>query len=228
MAEGLSKAFGGRRAVDGVDLSLEEGERLAIVGPNGAGKTTLLRMVASLLRPDGGSLTIAGHAIPDHAARVRGQMGYLGHQPLLYLDLTAWQNLEFFAALYGVTKPKPRIEEMLDRVDLLPRAFDPVRTFSRGMAQRLGVARMLLHDPRILILDEPHAGLDAPGAALIDGLLDEARGRRTVVMVTHDVGRALTGADRVIAMRRGVVAIDEATAGLDEAVFRARYTEATA
>lgn len=211
-----------------MDLALDEGERLAIVGPNGAGKTTLLRMVASLLRPDAGSLTIAGHAIPDDASRVRGEMGYLGHQPLLYLDLTAWQNLEFFASLYGIKKPKDRIEEMLDRVDLLSRAFDPVRTFSRGMAQRLGVARMLLHDPRFLILDEPHAGLDAPGAAIVDGLLDQARGTRAVVMVTHDLGRALSSADRVIAMRRGVIALDEPTSGLDETAFRARYEEIAA
>lgn len=211
--------------MDGVGLSLGEGERLAIVGPNGAGKTTLLRMMASLLRPDAGSLTIAGHPIPDHASKVRGEMGYLGHQPLLYLDLTAWQNLEFFASLYGIRKPKDRIEQMLDQVDLLARAFDPVRTFSRGMAQRLGVARMLLHDPRFLILDEPHAGLDAPGAAIIDGLLDQARGARAVVMVTHDLGRALSSADRVIAMRRGAIAFDEPTPGIDEAAFRARYEE---
>ena len=222
------KAFAGRRAVDGVDLALAEGERLAILGPNGAGKSTLLRMVASLLRPDGGSLTIAGHAIPDRAAQVRGQMGFLGHQPLLYLDLTAWQNLEFFATLYGVRRPKVRIEEVLDRVDLLTRAYDPVRTFSRGMAQRLGLARMLLHEPRLLLLDEPHAGLDAPGAALLDGILDEARGTRAVVMVTHDLGRALAGADRVMVLRRGVVVLEDATAGLDEASFRARYEQVAA
>lgn len=225
---GLTKAFGGRRAVDGVDLALGQGERVAIVGPNGAGKTTLLRMAASLLRPDGGVLTIDGHPIPDQAARVRGQIGYLGHQPLLYLDLTAWQNLEFFAALYGVSGSRRRIEEMLDRVDLLPRAHDTVRTFSQGMSQRLGLARLLLHDPRLLLLDEPYAGLDAPGAALLDALLDEARGARAVVMVTHDLGRALAGADRVVVMRRGRVAFDEATAGLDPAAFRTRYEEIAA
>jgi heme exporter protein A len=219
------KAFGGRRAVDGVDLALAEGERIAIVGPNGAGKTTLLRMVATLLRPDAGALVINGHSIPDQAARVRGDMGYLGHQPLLYLDLSAWQNLEFFAALYGIPKPKARIEQMLDRVDLLTRAYDPVRTFSRGMAQRLGLARLLLHDPRLLVLDEPHAGLDAPGTALLDSILDESRGTRAVVMVTHDLGRALAHADRVMALRRGAVAFIEPTAGLDEVAFRARYEE---
>jgi len=225
---GLTKAFGGRRAVDGVDLALGRGERMSIVGPNGAGKTTLLRMAASLLRPDGGALAIDGHDIPDQAARVRGQIGYLGHQPLLYLDLTAWQNLEFFAALYGVPAARRRIEEMLDRVELLPRAYDAVRTFSRGMAQRLGLARLLLHDPRLLLLDEPYAGLDAPGAALLDALLDEARGERAVMMVTHDLDRALASADRVVAMRRGRVAFNEPTAGLDPATFRARYQEIAA
>jgi len=219
------KAFGGRRAVDGVDLALAEGERLAIVGPNGAGKTTVLRMAASLLRPDAGSLTIAGHPIPDEAARVRGMIGYLGHQPLLYLDLTAWQNLELFADLYGVPRHRARIEEMLDRVDLLARAYDPVRTFSRGMAQRLGLARLLLHDPRLLLLDEPHAGRDAFGAELLDTLLDEGRGSRAVVMVTRDLGRALVSGDRVVAMRRGRIVLEEGTAGLDEADFRARYEE---
>jgi heme exporter protein A len=198
------KAFGGRRAVDGVDIALAEGECLAIVGPNGAGKTTMLRMAASLIRPDSGSLTISGHSIPSHAARVRAMIGYLGHQPLLYLDLTAWQNLEFFADLYGVPHARARIEEMLDRVDLLARAYDPVRTFSRGMAQRLGLARLLLHDPRLLLLDEPHAGLDADGRRVLDEIVCAAPSEgRAILIASHELDRTRALAHREVVLTAG-------------------------
>jgi heme exporter protein A len=210
--------------VQGVDLALAPGERLAVVGPNGAGKTTVLRMVAALLRPDGGSLRVFGNEMPDQAGRARGRIGYLGHQPMVYLDLTAWQNLEFFADLYGVPEPRPRIEALLRRVGLLQRAYDPVREFSRGMAQRLGMARVLLHEPELLLLDEPHVGLDAPGAALLDGLL-EGGGGRTVLMVTHDVERAAALSDRMLVMRAGRVALDQPTAGMSAGDLRALYLE---
>ncbi len=196
------------------------GETLAVVGPNGAGKTTLLRMLATLHRPDAGSLTVAGLSLPDAAARVRRCIGYLGHDPLVYLDLTAWQNLELFADLYGVADAKGRIEELLDEVGLLNRAFEPVRAFSRGMAQRLGLARLMLHRPELLLLDEPHAGLDAPGNALLSRVLGEGR---SVVMVTHDVERAVALAGRIVVLRRGRVAMQACTAGLDAAEFRERY-----
>jgi heme exporter protein A len=217
------KRFGDRAAVAGADLRLAEGECVAVLGPNGAGKTTLLRMLATLLRPDTGSLRIAGHDLPDRAGRARGLIGYLGHDPLLYLDLTAWQNLELFADLYGVQGSRRRIEEMLDRVGLLTRAYDTVRGFSRGMAQRLGIARLLLHRPSLLLLDEPHASLDASGQMLLDSVLADARGAQGVVIVTHDVERGLSLADRAVVMLRGRVVVEEERPGLDPAAFRARY-----
>jgi heme exporter protein A len=216
------KAFGERRAVDGLDLELAAGECLAVLGPNGAGKTTLLRMLATLARPDAGRLAVAGHALPEEAVRARALIGYLGHDPLVYLDLTAWQNLELFADLYGLDDARRRIEDALADVGLLARAYDPVRAFSRGMAQRLGLARMLLHGPRLLLLDEPYSGLDAQGAALLDRVLRE-RGERAVVVVTHDLERALALADRVLVLRAGRAVLSEPRRATDPVAFRARY-----
>ncbi len=203
-----------------MDIDLDTGQTLAIVGPNGAGKTTLLRMLATLHRPSAGTLTVMGHALPDKAQRVRPHLGYLGHDPLVYLDLTALQNLELFADLYGVPDARRRIEDLLDQVGLLPRAFEPVRAFSRGMAQRLGIARMLLHRPSLLLLDEPTSGLDVAGAALLERVVSEGT---SVVFVTHDVERAVTAADLIMVMRAGRVRHSCPTAGLDAAQFRDRY-----
>ena len=165
------RRFGERRAVDRVDVDLAAGECLAVLGPNGAGKSTLLRMVATLLRPDAGEITVCGARLPDEAGDARRAIGYLGHDPLVYLDLTARQNLELYADLYGLDDARDRVDAALDRVGLLARSFDTARTFSRGMAQRLGLARALLHEPSLLLLDEPYAGLDAAGAHLLDGVL---------------------------------------------------------
>lgn len=225
---GLVKRFGDRRAVDGVDVRLGGGECLAVLGPNGAGKSTLLRMIATLLRPEQGALTVCGHGLPEGAMRVRGEIGYLGHDPLVYLDLTARQNLELYADLHGLSDARDRIDAGLDRVGLLARSFDPVRTFSRGMAQRLGLARALLHEPRLLLLDEPYAGLDAAGARLLDAVLGDLGPSRGAVMVTHEVERGVALAGRVLVLRAGRVALSEATAGAEGPAFRARYEELVA
>jgi len=180
-------------------------------------------MLATLLRPDAGALSVGGHRLPERARRARGLIGYMGHDPLLYLDLTAWQNLELFADLYGVPRPRERVADMLSEVGLLARAHDPVRTFSRGMAQRLGLARLLLHRPSLLLLDEPYASLDAPGAALLDRVLSAARGAQAVVLVTHDLERGLALAGQVLVLRAGRAVMRASTAGLDPAAFRAEY-----
>lgn len=217
------KRFGERRALDGVDVRLGDGECLVVLGPNGAGKSTLLRTLATLLRPDEGTLAIAGHPCPAEAVRARGLLGYLGHDPLVYLDLTARQNLELYADLYGVPEPRERVDAVLRDVGLLARSFDTVRTFSRGMAQRLGLARLMLHRPTLLLLDEPHAGLDAAGRRLLDDMLSDARGARGVVLVTHEMERAVAQATRVMVLRAGRTVLDEPAAGLDPAELRARY-----
>jgi heme exporter protein A len=222
------KRFGDRRAVDRVDISLEAGQCLAVLGPNGAGKSTLLRMVATLLRSEEGRLCVCGQALPGGANAARARIGYLGHDPLVYLDLTARQNLELYADLYGLSDARERIDGGLDRVGLRPRSFDPVRTFSRGMAQRLGLARALLHDPVLLLLDEPYAGLDAAGARLLDGVLGELGPSRGAVMVTHELERGVAFAGRVLVLRAGRVVLHEPTAGMAPAAFRARYEELVA
>ena len=225
-ARGLVHAYGERRAVDGVDLSLGPGERVARAGANGAGKSTLLRVVATLLRAQAGTLEVMGEEIPGGTRAARAGIGYLAHDPLVYLDLTARQNLELYGDLYGIADRDARIDELLDRVGLLGRAEDTVRTFSRGMAQRLALARMLLHRPRLLLLDEPHASLDARGAALLDDELAAATADgRAAIIVTHEVERVARVADRLVVLRAGRVVLDEPTAGLDPMAVRRRYEE---
>ncbi len=219
------KRFGDRRAVDRVDLRLAAGECLAVLGPNGAGKSTLLRMVATLLRPEQGVLSVCGRSLPDGARQARAEIGYLGHDPLVYLDLTARQNLEFYADLHGLADVRERVDAGLDQVGLLARSFDPVRTFSRGMAQRLGLARALLHEPQLLLLDEPYSGLDAAGARLLDRVLEDLGSSRGAVIVTHEVERGVALAGRVVVLRAGRVVLEEATAGSGGRAFRTRYEE---
>ena len=180
--DGLVRRFGERAALDGVDLRVGEGEFLLVTGPNGAGKTTLLRVLATVLRPSAGAVSVAGHELPRAAGKARPLIGYVGHGPLTYPGLTARENLELYAALYGV--PGRRVGPALDRVGLDARGRDPVSEFSRGMAQRLALARACLHGPALLLLDEPTAGLDADGRDLLREVLAEPG--RTVIVSTHE------------------------------------------
>ena len=166
--------------------------------------------------------------MPERARQARARIGYMAHDPLVYLDLSAWQNLHLFGSLYGVPDLREAVPAALSRVGLLPRAHDPVRTFSRGMAQRLGIARLGLHRPDVLLLDEPYTGLDAAGARLLDGLLAGLGARRAAVIVTHELTRALDLADEVVVMRAGRVVMRRATAGLEPAAFGRDYAEVTA
>ena len=228
-ARGLVHAYGDRRAVDRVDLDLAAGERIALAGANGAGMSTLLRILATLQRPQDGTLVLMGESMPDSARAARAGIGYLAHDPLVYLDLSARQNLELYADLYGVPDAHSRILDLLEHVGLLARAEDTVRTFSRGMAQRLALARMMLHRPRLLLLDEPHASLDARGGALLDEELVAATSDgRAAVIVTHEVERVARVADRLVVMRAGRVVLDEPIAGMEPAAVRARYEEVAA
>lgn len=195
-----------------------------MIGPNGAGKTTLVRVLATLLRPDNGSLKVAGARCPQDARKARAHVGYLGHDPLIYPDLTARENLEFFASMYGLRDASARIDGLLDRVGLLARSLEPVRGYSRGMAQRLGIARMLLHSPRLLLLDEPYSGLDVEGARILDEELAPGIGR-ALVAVTHEVDRAYGLADRIIVMRSGRIVDELQTVGLGLPELERRYAE---
>ena len=184
VCDGLVRRFGERAALDGVDLHLSGGEFVLVTGPNGAGKTTLLRVLATVLRPSAGAVAVAGHALPRAAPKARPLIGYVGHGPLTYPGLTAHENLALYAALYGV--PAERIGPGLERVGLGGRGRDPVSEFSRGMGQRLALARALLHRPSLLLLDEPTAGLDSDGRELLRDVLGEPG--RSVIVCTHEPG----------------------------------------
>jgi ABC-type multidrug transport system ATPase subunit len=193
----VGRAYGERIALAGVSLELETGRTLAVFGANGAGKTTLLRILATLLRPHRGEVRVLGRELPREGYAVRGKVGFLGHDPLLYRDLTARENLRFHARLHGV--PFARIDTLLDAVGLERRGDEPVHTFSRGMIQRLAVCRTVLHEPELLLLDEPLAGLDPGAAAAVAPLL--AGGTR--VLISHDVEHGLAEADLVLGLRGG-------------------------
>jgi heme exporter protein A len=203
-AEGVARHYGEREALSGVTVSLLEGRTLAVFGPNGAGKTTLLRVLAGLLRAHAGAVRVLGRSLPGDGAAVRGRVGLLGHEPLLYRELTARENLRFHARLHGVDEE--RVEEMLDAVEMSGRAGEPLRTLSRGMVQRVAVARTVLHDPDLLLLDEPHANLDPHAVELLSPLIGAARGRSRVVC-SHDPGGGLPQADLVLGLRAGRVAL---------------------
>ena len=179
----LVKSFGHQVALRGVDLAVAEGEFLTLFGPNGAGKTTLLRIVASLTRPSAGTVLLRGQDLGKAAAALRRRIGLISHNPLLYGDLTAEENLRFFARLYDLAGGAARIDAVLEQVGLAIRRRDPVRTYSRGMVQRLAIARAILHDPDIMLLDEPYTGLDQDASAMLDAVLKQIAAQgRTVVM----------------------------------------------
>lgn len=202
----VSLAFGDLPIFTEVDFAIEPGERVCLIGRNGAGKTTLLRILASLARPTAGEVRIAGLRLPEQAAEVRRLLGVVSHLPLLYGDLTAEENLLFYSRLYALPQAARRAGEVLDLVGLSARRRDLVRQFSRGMQQRLAIARALLHDPQVMLFDEPHTGLDPEAAAMLDGVLTGVAARgRTVVMTTHDLERAAALAARLDILARGVI-----------------------
>jgi heme exporter protein A len=203
----LTKAFGPRLVLRKLNFDVGAGEFVILLGPNGAGKTTLIRILASLVRPAFGEVHVAGYHLPYEAAQVRRRIGVLSHQPLLYGDLTAEQNLRFYGRMYDLADLSPRVEKALDQVGLAARRRDPVRSFSRGMQQRLSLARALLHEPQVLLFDEPYTGLDQQASEMLDELLraTSAAGR-TIVMSSHDLLRAATLGDRVDVLSRGTIA----------------------
>jgi heme exporter protein A len=202
----LVKRFGLKTVLRGLDFQVEAGEFVALLGPNGAGKTTFLRILASLSRPAMGEVRIAGYRLPGQAAAVRRRLGVVSHQPLLYGDLTAEENLQFYGRMYAVPDLERRIAEVLEMVGLCERKRDLVRTFSRGMQQRLAIGRAVLHDPEVMLFDEPHTGLDQDACAMLDQVLSEVAARgRTVVMTSHDLARVGDLASRFDVLSRGVI-----------------------
>ncbi|CAA9514765.1 MAG: Adenylate cyclase [uncultured Solirubrobacteraceae bacterium] len=197
---GLARAYGERVALADVTLTLDAGATLVVFGPNGAGKSTLLRILATLLRPHAGTARILGKELPREAWAVRGSVGFLGHDPLLYRELSARENLRFHARLHGVATE--RIAELLSITGLERRADDPVRQLSRGLVQRVAVCRAVLHDPKVLLLDEPRANLDPGSVDLVEPLIGRASGR-TRVVTSHDPRGGLAEADVALGLRAG-------------------------
>jgi heme exporter protein A len=201
---GLRRDYGDRAALDGVGFALGRGETLLVLGPNGAGKTTLLRILATLLRPSGGEVRALGCSLPGEAWRLRGRIGFLGHEPLLYRDLSGRENLRFQARLHGLEGDvaETRIAALLATVGMERRADERVAELSAGMRQRLAICRCILHEPELLLLDEPDSNLDAAGRDLARGLIGPAEGR-TRVIVSHDPERFEPEADRVLRLEAG-------------------------
>jgi heme exporter protein A len=210
--DGLTRRYGEREALSDVSLSLATGQTLVVFGPNGAGKTTLLRVLSTLLRHHAGSVHVLGKSLPSEAWAVRGRVGLLGHEPLLYRELTARENLRFHARLHGIAAT--RVEELLAAVRLADRADEPLKSLSRGMVQRAAVARATLHDPELLLLDEPWANLDPAARGLVEPLIGAAA-KRTRVISSHDPAGGLTEADLVLGLRDGRPALLRGAADVD-------------
>mgnify|MGYP001820858753 FL=1 len=229
----LIKSFGHQAALRGVDLDVAPGEFLALFGPNGAGKTTLIRIVASLTRPTAGLVEVRGLDLGKAATSVRRHIGLISHNPLLYADLTPDENLRFFARMYDLTaggscSVSDRIDAVLGQVGLAARRRDPVRTFSRGMVQRLAIARAILHDPEIMLLDEPYTGLDLQAADMLRSVLQElAASNRTVILTTHNLEQGLEMCDRAAILHQGKLAWQGAREGLDLAGMKEIYRDVT-
>lgn len=210
----LTKRYGLKTVLSNLDFQVAAGEFVAILGPNGAGKTTFLRILSSLVRPSLGDVLLAGYKLPDQAAEVRSRLGFVSHMPLLYGDLTAEENLQFYGRLYDLTERKNRIQEVIQQIGLTARRKDLVRTYSRGMQQRLAIGRAILHDPAILLLDEPHTGLDQDACEMLDDVMRQVTGSGcTVVMTSHDLIRIENLASRFDILSRGKI---QATLRKDE------------
>jgi heme exporter protein A len=223
----LVKRFGLKTILKGLEFEAQPGEFVGLLGPNGAGKTTFLRILASLSRPNMGDVRLAGYRLPQQAANVRRKLGVLSHQPLLYGDLTAEENLRFYGRMYNVQNYDARQKEVLELVDLSKRANDLVRTFSRGMQQRLSIARAVLHNPEILLLDEPYTGLDQDASEMLDGVLRQIASQgRTVVMTSHDLARAADLGTRFDVLSRGKIVASAAREDIPQDGLLAFYRRA--
>jgi len=224
---GLKKSYGLKPALRGIDLAIEQGQRMALLGANGAGKTTLLRILAGLAKPSAGTARIDGLDILRDTQETRALVGFVAHQPYLYDDLTALENLLFFGRMYAVRQRKERALALLERVGLAKRANERTSTLSRGQTQRLALARALLHEPPLLLLDEPDTGLDEEGIALLESLLQEhCEGGGTLLFTTHILERALRWSDRIGLLSKGRIVSSHETSGLAASNVREMYAEA--
>ncbi|MCE5190777.1 MAG: ABC transporter ATP-binding protein [Actinomycetia bacterium] len=219
----LTRSFGVRKALNNITFELPEGAFLSIFGPNGAGKTTLVKVLTTLLNPSSGTARVSGYDVVNDAVELRHHIGLISHNPLLYPDLTAEENLLFFAEMYGLKDPKGRVNKLLADVELDHRRLDVTGTFSRGMLQRLSIARALLHKPDVLFLDEPYSGLDPHAMDILDGLIAQIRGEHTFVMISHDLDKGLELCSHALILASGKVVLFEERQNIDVRTFRETY-----
>lgn len=202
----LVKEFGRKKALKGVDLTLFQGDFVVLFGPNGAGKTTLLKIISTVMLPTSGEVWIDSRPVKDNETEVRKLIGFVTHHPLLYEDLTVRENLNFYSRMYGVEEKEERIKYLLEKVGLLHRQDDLVRTLSRGLLQRLAIARALLHDPLLLLFDEPYTGLDPSATLLLDKILKSLKEEgHTILMTSHDLERGYQQSERIVLLFKGQV-----------------------
>ena len=226
---GLYKRFGRKNVLRGINLTVHAGQVMALLGDNGAGKSTLLRIISGLSKADRGDVLLDGHSLQRVGHELRRYIGLVSHAPLLYDTLTAEENLHFFAALYDIQQPAARVESVLRDIDLWTRRRDPVRTFSRGMLQRLAIGRAILHNPPVLLLDEPDTGLDQGSAQMLHELVRTlGAGNRAILLSTHNLDRAVEWADSVSLLVGGKIVYQDATARLSGAQLRQTYVDARA
>jgi len=226
IVEHLTKSFGRIQALNGIDLRLKKGDFLTIFGPNGAGKTTLLRILSSITKPTTGKVIVAGYDITKEPQMVRGSIGFISHQPYLYESLNALENISFFASMYGISNSEQRAIEVIKKVGLESRMYDLVRTYSGGMKQRLAVARAIVHDPKILLLDEPYTGLDQHGSKIFSEMLGMLKThKRTILMTTHNISEGLELSDRIAIINSGKIVFEKNTVEVEPSAFRDLYFE---
>ena len=225
---GLTKSFGNQHALRGVDFEVGRGEFVIIFGPNGAGKTTLIKVLATIMNPSSGKVFIDGLNLKNNAEEIRRRIGVVTHQTFLYNNLTVYENLTFYCRMYDVPRSKERIHEVVDMVGMMSRLHDRVGTLSRGMQQRLSIARSLLHKPAIMLLDEPETGLDQQAISMLrETLQTEGEGKRTVVLTTHNLERGLELGDRLLILDKGKIVYQKSTQALDLASLKQAYQHST-
>jgi ABC-type multidrug transport system ATPase subunit len=223
-AEGLKKSFGNFDALCGVDLHVKRGEFMTLFGPNGAGKTTLIKLLATLTSPTSGTLSVYGYDVRKDVNNIRSVIGVISHDPYLYDNLSAFENIKFFGTLYGLDDVDNRARSVIKQVGLERRMNDLVRTFSRGMKQRLTVARAIVHEPKILLLDEPYTGLDQHGAQIFGEMLSNLKSqRRTILMTTHNIDEGLDLSDRIGILAKGKIVLDCSKTEIQRSGFKDLY-----
>ncbi len=226
--QGLTKSFGNHLALRGIDLEVRQGESVVIFGPNGAGKTTLIKVLASIMNPSSGRVLVGGLSLKNNAEEIRRRIGVVTHQTFLYSNLTAYENLEFYSRMYDVPRVKERIHEVVAMVEMTSRLYDRVGTLSRGMQQRLSIARSLLHKPAIMLLDEPEMGLDQQAISMLwEALQTEGEEKHTIILTTHNLERGLELGDRLLILDKGKIVYEGSRQVLDLAGLKEVYQRST-